>query len=217
VICGVDEAGRGPVLGPLVVAAVMLQSDEPLRGLGVRDSKALTRKRRDELALRIREVAEVEVVVIEAERIDSYRGQGSLNDLEAEAFASAIERLRPDEAYLDAADVVAERFALTVGSHLSFRPRMVCEHKADSKYPVVSAASIVAKSARDGAMDRLEAEFGVPIGSGYPSDEVTVGFLQKWINEKKDLPPHTRRSWRTAKDMFARSRVIDLTNWTDGP
>jgi len=214
-ICGVDEAGRGPVLGPLVVAGVMVGDDGQLVEMGVRDSKQLSRRRRKELAERIVDLAEIDVVVIQHNEIDEWRGSMSLNLIEARAFASALNRLRPREAILDAADVNPDRFRSTVSSYLSFSLEIICQHKADEHYPVVSAASIVAKERRDSLMERIGEEIGEPVGSGYASDPVTRAFLEKWISENGDLPPYTRRSWETARRMLNLARTRRLTEWTD--
>ncbi len=215
VICGVDEAGRGPVLGPLVVAAVMVDDDKELRRLKVKDSKQLTRQKREELAPLIRKIARVEVAVVTADEIDSFRDDASLNVLEAHLFASLIERLRPDEAYIDSADVVPRRFSLMIKRQITCSPIMVCEHNADVTYPVVSAASIIAKTVRDKLVLEIQKEFSRPIGSGYAHDKVTVGFLHDWIKEHGSFPPHTRKSWRTAKEIYAMTRLTKLTEWVD--
>jgi len=214
-ICGVDEAGRGPVMGPLVVAAVMVRDEQPLRELGVADSKLLTRRRREELDLQIRDLAEVEMVVVHAAEIDEFMGSNSLNLLEVKHFAVLIERLCPDKVFIDAADVVEERFGRRVQDLLTCRPLMVCEHKADLTYPVVSAASIIAKVARDNIMDQIQESFGRPIGSGYAPDEVTIEFIRTWLKETGSLPPHVRASWKTAKDLISISKVSKLTDWMD--
>jgi ribonuclease HII len=212
-ICGVDEAGRGPVLGPMVVAAVAIEDDAPLRTMQVRDSKKLSPARREELAAKIVETCRVEYRVISHEEIDARGSKVSLNELEAVAFADLIDRLRSEIVYVDACDVNEEHFKQMVGGRLSYRPRIVCEHKADDSYPVVSAASIIAKTNRDRLVSEIQAEIGQDIGSGYASDPTTISFLQKWIKEKGDLPPYTRRSWATAKEAMSSSKNAKLTDW----
>ena len=201
-ICGIDEAGRGPVLGPLVVCGVMIESDEPLRAIGVRDSKKLTAKKREELAAKIRQVCRVEIVEISAEEIDAMREEITLNELEARVFATIIERLSPKMAYMDAADANEEQFDRMVRSELKCGAETCSQHKADEQFPVVSAASIIAKVTRDARMAEIEKEIGEPVGSGYTSDPHTVSFLKSWVARKGSLPPHTRRSWDTAKNIM---------------
>ena len=212
-MCGVDEAGRGPVLGPMVVAAVAIDDDAPLRRIEVRDSKKLTPVRREELAARINEFCTVDYRVIGHEEIDARGTKTSLNDLEAVVFASLIDRLKPDIVYIDACDVNEDRFRQMVSGRLSYKPRMVCEHKADDHYPIVSAASIIAKTNRDRIVSEMQSEIGQDIGSGYASDPTTIAFLQKWIKENGDLPPYTRRSWATAREALSSSKNAKLTDW----
>lgn len=212
-ICGVDEAGRGPVMGPMVVAAVMVSDDASLRSLKVKDSKQLAASKRQELAIRIRAEAKVEVKVIEASELDGMMASDSLNDIEVMAFADLISTLRAEVVYADACDVDPKRFSRNLAHRLPYRPRLVCEHKADERYPVVSAASIIAKTVRDRRIKEIQDELGQPIGSGYAHDEVTVAFLEKWIREKGDVPPHTRRTWETARRRLSASKNAKLTDW----
>jgi ribonuclease HII len=214
-ICGVDEAGRGPVLGPLVVAAVMVDDDALLREMGVRDSKKLTPKKRQELAERIEKIATIELAIIPAESIDEMRGKMSLNELEAQVFASLINRLRPHAAYVDAADVDEKRFRDMIRDGLSCSPELFCCHKADDIYPVVSAASVIAKTRRDSSISMIQEEMMEPIGSGYASDPVTMAFLENWMRKNQDCPPHIRRSWATAKRTLTLAKNTKLTDWGD--
>jgi ribonuclease HII len=213
-ICGADEAGRGPVLGPLVVAAVMVEDDLSLRQLRVKDSKLLTSVRREELYDGIMAVARVEVSVASPEEIDA-RGEGSLNELEVQHFAAVIDRLAPHKVFVDAADVVAERFGQNILSLLRCQPDMVSCHRADSLYPVVSAASIVAKVVRDRAVRSIGEELGENIGSGYPTDPATMAFLERWTRTNGDLPPYTRRSWATAKKIYSICKMSNLDEWME--
>lgn len=203
-ICGVDEAGRGPVLGPMVVSGVSVRDELQLKDLGVKDSKKLSSRRREALALEIRSVAKVEVLVVPADEIDRLREKMTLNELEVDMFARVLAKLKPRIAFVDSSDVDAERYGREIQRKLDFEVELVSRHGADSLYPVVSAASIIAKTARDERMRRIENEIGQRIGSGYPSDPDTVHFLEKWIKEKGNLPPHTRKSWKTARKILQR-------------
>lgn len=215
-IAGVDEAGRGPVLGPLVVAGVAVESDVPLRQMNVRDSKKLAPDRREALAPEIENIAMYELVVIPAARIDVMRAEMTLNAFEAKLFAQIIEKLRPETAYIDAADVDEIEFKHAVRRELAFDVEIVSQHNADELFPVVSAASILAKVRRDREMRAIEEEFGMPVGSGYPADPDTIAFLEKWIREKGCLPPHTRTSWDTARRLLAESRIRKLDEFGGG-
>ena len=212
-IVGVDEAGRGPVIGPLVVAGVAVESDVELRHMNVRDSKKLSPERREALAPEIEKVSTYEVVVIPAERIDIMRSEMSLNDFEAKLFAEVIDKLRPETAYVDAADVDEIEFKRCVRKELAFDVEIVSQHNADELFPVVSAASILAKVCRDREMRTIEDEIGLHIGSGYASDADTIAFLETWIRTHGSLPPHTRASWDTARRLLAESRNHKLDDF----
>lgn len=204
-IAGVDEAGRGPVIGPLVIAGVMLEeADLPkLVELGVKDSKLLTPQKRETLVTQIKEHALVYHTVwlspAEIDRVvESKRKLHKLNRLEAQAMAKVISILKPDTVYVDASDILADRFAEHIQENLTFSPKIVSEHKADLKYPVVSAASIIAKVERDKAISQLQQKHG-NMGCGYPSDPKTTKFLEDWIRKFGSYPDFVRKSWKTAK------------------
>ena len=210
-ICGVDEAGRGPVIGPMAVAGVCVESDVPLRQLNVRDSKKLSPERREALAPEIRKIGTHEVLIVPAEDIDAMREQMTLNDFEAKLFATILDRLRPEVAYVDSADVNEFDFRRSIATHLNFEVEIVSKHEADDLFPVVSAASILAKVTRDAEMRKIEEELGTKIGSGYSHDVETIGFLTKWLAEKGTLPPHARASWDTSRRLLsaAATRKLD--------
>lgn len=207
-ILGVDEAGRGAVLGPLVVAGVLLDSSNvsKLAEIGVKDSKKLSPSRREELSAEILEVAEY-VVVLQApsQTLDCEMSLYSLNVLEAKLFAMIIDALKPDSVIVDSPDENVERFASYIHQFSLYKPSITAETKADEKYLPVSAASIIAKVARDKIIQRLSARYG-EVGSGYSSDPVTRSFLRRWIEENRDLPPIARRKWKTSQDMLASVR-----------
>lgn len=198
-----DEAGRGPVLGPLVVGAVCVRSQRWLKALGVRDSKRLSPRRREQMATEIRKRAAHEVFIIPAHVIDALRADRSLNILEAEVFAAAIARFSPRRAYVDAADVSEENFRRAIEACLPEPCGVVSEHYADDTYPVVSAAGILAKVTRDREIRRIEVDLGRPIGSGYCHDPTTVEFLRTWLLEHGQPPPHCRVSWETTRRLLA--------------
>jgi len=215
-LCGADEAGRGPVLGPLVIVCIRIPDDEPLRKLGAKDSKVLSPAGRERLAPEIAKLAEVRFDVLEAEDLNVQMGEGTMNEIEVKAFIRAIGALVKDgdEVFVDAADVDAARFGRESGAGIGPKDiKMTSTHKADSRFPVVSAASIVAKVERDRRMRDIERtllemakEKGITVGpegvgSGYPSDQRTVHFIEKWIKRTGDTPPHTRTRWETIQRL----------------
>ena len=204
-ISGVDEAGRGPVIGPLVIAGVLFKENDLLKlvDLGVKDSKLLSSQKRETLAVQIRELAlKWHIVLLSPAEIDrvveSRRKLHKLNRLEAQAMASVIAVLKPDVVYVDASDILADRFGEHIAENLSFSPKIISEHKADIKYPVVSAASIKAKVERDKVISQPQKKHG-NMGCGYPSDSNTIKFLEDWIRKFGSYPDFVRKSWKTAK------------------
>lgn len=213
-IAGVDEAGRGPVIGPLVVCGVAVENDRRLRELGVRDSKTLSPKRRETLAAEIRRIARVKLVDLPAKEIDLLMEEMNLNAIEAKLFATVLERLDVGQAYIDSADTSERRFETMILRELRTRPRLIVRHKADALYPVVSAASIIAKVERDRRVRAIEEELGVEIGSGYPSDRVTIAFLERYVADNGTLPPHTRHSWKTSCRLLSKAQGHSLDEFS---
>jgi len=206
-IAGVDDAGRGPIIGPLVIAGVLLdEKDLPrLMDLGVKDSKRLSPRRREELAAEIRELAlKYHVAMLSPTEIDRVVETGKklhkLNRLEAQTMAKVITILKPDVAYVDASDVLADRFKQHIAENLTFKVKIISEHKADAKYPIVSAASIIAKVERDGALSALQEKYG-NMGCGYATDPNTIKFLENWIRKLGSYPDFVRKSWKPAKRL----------------
>ncbi|MCL2691537.1 MAG: ribonuclease HII [Candidatus Bathyarchaeota archaeon] len=208
-VAGVDEAGRGCVIGPLVVAGVLVSEERlsDLVALGVKDSKLLSQKKRAALFQEITKIVSVfKIVKVSPFEIDKAVNcqipLHKLNRLEAKTMAQIIEHLHPDEVYVDAADILEERFATHISECLSFKPKIISRHKADQLYPVVSAASILAKVERDLEIELLKNEFG-DIGTGYLHDEKTKTFLTEWLKTNKNYPPCVRKSWKPAKKALS--------------
>jgi len=197
---GVDEAGKGPVLGSMFAAAV--RAPREALPAAVDDSKRLGDDRRKELAGRLRNDDRVAVGVAEIppERIDA----GNMNDLtvaaHAEALAAAAES--GDGGLCDAGDVDADRFAARVAARTDVDVEVAARHGADASDDLVAAASIVAKTAREQHVAALAAEFGA-VGSGYPSDPRTRAFLREHVERTGELPACARRSWSTCEDLLA--------------
>ncbi|MEM2910699.1 MAG: ribonuclease HII [Nitrososphaerota archaeon] len=211
IVCGIDEAGRGSVIGPLVVLGISIhEKDVPLlKEMGVRDSKTLSKKVREELCQKILKLnVRVYDVVVDAAEVDRYlkrRSGPSINALEANAAAEIIKNLRPDVVYIDSPDVKPIRYAKRVLAMLDYSPRVVCEHKADSRYEVVAAASIVAKVKRDIAIAKLSEVYG-DLGSGYSSDKKTIEFISRCLMDKGEVPSCVRKGWKTI-DRLLQTRL----------
>ena len=207
-----DEAGKGSVLGPMVVAAVGVSSENVFDEFEVADSKLLSPKMRERLYVIIRKRFKVASVRIDAHEIDEIRTGITMNACVARAHAQVIDKLSPSVAYVDACDVNAFRYADMVKSYLEQSCEIVSEHHADQTFKVVSAASIVAKVTRDRAIMALSKKYG-NIGSGYPSDPVTIAFLSAYIDEHKCPPPIARKSWKTVSAMLGKKQQSLLSEF----
>lgn len=202
---GIDEAGRGPVLGPLVVAGVATEDPDALWDLGCRDSKRLRPTQRERLARLLEDdpAVRIAVQVVEADELDALRAEHSLNTIELHRFQALAQTLGAPRVVVDAADVDAARFGARIAEILPDGTDVVSEHQADDRHATVAAASIIAKVTRDAAVAdlgrRLERRLGMPLGSGYPSDPKTRAFLEAWHGRFGDLPEGTRRSWTTVQ------------------
>ncbi|MCX9024904.1 MAG: ribonuclease HII [Candidatus Methanoperedens sp.] len=203
-ISGIDEAGKGPVLGPMCVAGVLLNENklDALTQLGVKDSKQLTAKRREILAVGIKKLVDKYFILeVSPFQIDELRKLMTMNEIMVVSYAKVLEELKPDHAFVDAADVIADRFGENIRKKYTRDLEITSEHKADVKYPIVSAASILAKVRRDALVKELEKNAGVEIGSGYPADPKTISFLEGWVQEYGSLPDFARSSWETSKKL----------------
>lgn len=206
IICGIDEAGRGPVLGPMVICGVCFYNSKLdfLSKIGVKDSKKLSPKKRSEFASAIKDSCHsYKVVIVSAKEIDQRKELNiSMNRLEVLKIAQIINVLQPDSIYIDAADVNEIRFGESIRKLLEYIPRqIISKHKADDIYPIVSASSIIAKNIRDNIIEELKDKFG-DFGSGYPSDIKTTDFLRDWIKRNKKPPQFARKSWDTTKKIL---------------
>ena len=201
------------MIGPLVIAGISVNEEDlpKLAKLGVKDSKLLTPHRREVLAVEIRRMVEKYAIEkLEPREIDQIVFSGKklhkLNWLEAQTMAKVIEKLKPDKVYVDASDVVEERFKQDILNCLAFKVLIVSEHKADRTYPVVSAASIIAKVERDRETAKLASVYG-DFGSGYPSDPRTIAFLKSYAERMMEYPDFVRKSWKTVRKTNSGSDV----------
>ena len=214
-ICGIDEAGRGSVIGPLVIAGINIKNSDikKLEEIGVRDSKALTRKKRIFLFDQILNLSEfICIYKIDCKTIDEHVYQRQLNKLEGGIMSRIIKYLAADIAYVDSCDVNITKYTSYLKSNLDFKKNtsIIAMHKADRINPAVSAASIIAKVTRDREIQILEESFQ-NIGSGYPSDKKTMYFINNWIKEYKEFPDFVRKSWRPIREITCKqSKIYDF-------
>ncbi|MGM0604329.1 MAG: ribonuclease HII [Halobacteriota archaeon] len=205
---GADEAGKGPVIGPMIAAAVRCDLDALPDGID--DSKRLSASRRESIDSRIRSnpAIDIGIGVVPVAEIDD--PETDMNTLTVRGQVRAIRAVAVDgdAVIVDAGDVSADRFADRVTAGLAAADRatdVTAEHGADESYPIVGAASIVAKVERDRRIAALASEyesFG-DLASGYPSDPNTRSFLETYVRERGDVPDCARRSWSTCSDLLA--------------
>ena len=212
--CGVDEAGRGSVMGPLVVGAVFVESDDLLLEIGVKDSKKLTPRRRESMYEQlVSSVPGWSVAIASAADIDRLRKSMSLNDIELDMFCKAVSEHPAAEVIADCPDVNEAGFAARFKAALGSDAAVTAKHKADDTYPVVSAASIIAKVTRDRMMEEIRQRFGTDVGSGYPSDRHTMEFIENWIKENGKAPEDVRCSWEPVRVMLSRRSNTKISDW----
>ena len=224
-VCGIDEAGRGPLIGPIVLAGVLIEEEKAveLKKLGVKDSKLLTPSRRKALFGKIiAAAADYKIVIIPPEEIDEAvlggkGGELNLNWLEADHSAAIISLLKPspDKAIIDSPSNNCEAYK----KHLQQLLRkigfvkeieLIVEHKADVNWPVVSAASILAKVTRDEQIEKIKEFVVEDFGSGYLTDQKTVEFFEKYFNVYPDI---FRKSWATYKDKLTSKQQRKLEDF----
>jgi len=202
-LCGIDEAGRGPVIGPLVMVGVCIDErfNHKLRMIGAKDSKLLTPQTREKLFDQIIQLVDsYEIHISAPQDIDRAVNSDTLNLNWLEAINSAliINKLNPDKAILDCPSNNDKTYVAYVRKHLINKNiEIIAEHKADAIYPTVSAASIIAKVTRDREIEKLKKKYDIDFGSGYPSDQKTVDFL----NKNWDKYNFFRKSWASYKKV----------------
>jgi ribonuclease HII len=220
ILCGIDEAGRGPVFGPMIICGVCFHENqiEFLKQIGVKDSKMLSSEKRTELFRVIKQNAlNFKIIEVSVKEIDQrIQERITLNQIEQFYMAQIINDLIPDKIYIDAADVNEKRFTKSIEKLLKYNPnKLIAEHKADFKYPIVSASSIMAKVVRDFHIEQLKKKFG-DFGSGYPSDEKTVEFLHEYICKHRKVPSFARKTWQTTKRIVNKElKNRKITEYTD--
>lgn len=216
-VCGIDEAGRGPVLGPLVLAGAMIDDTQisRLQNIGVKDSKLLSPLQRERLFDQIiKIVSSYEILQVSPAIIDAYvlspEQNNNLNWLEATKSAEIINKLQPETAVVDCPSNNITAYSRYLRDKLiNKRIHLVCEHKADVTYTICSAASILAKVTRDREIEKLKWQVGMDFGSGYMTDPKTVAFLEQYW-DKFDF---FRKSWSSWQRYAKNKTQKKLGEW----
>lgn len=218
---GIDEAGRGPVIGPLVMAGCLIneKTERKLKRLGVKDSKQLTKEKREFLDGKIREEAEVfEIMITYPEEIDGNNHRGTkLNETEAFVFSKIINKInrgfREIKVIVDCPSPSVEKWKETLKNQINHISNLdiVCEHKADENYVAVSAASILAKNIREKEMNLLKEKYG-EVGSGYCHDPITIRFIEENLKKynKEGIFRKSWSTWKIAMDKISQKKLGDF-------
>ena len=196
-VLGIDEAGKGCIIGPLVMCGYLIDESKihELKRLGAKDSKLVAAKKRKGIAKNLEKIADDFILLkVPAREIDSLRTVSNLNSIEIERMQHIINLLQPDTAIVDAIEANERRFHEKLTSKLD-GVHVIAENFADKRYPVVGAASILAKVHRDAEIEKLNRQYD--LGSGYTSDPKTISFLKDWAKRNKDFPDFVRKSWIT--------------------
>ncbi|MDP1728631.1 MAG: ribonuclease HII [archaeon] len=217
-LLGVDDAGRGPVIGPMVLAGCLIEKEKEseFKTAGAKDSKLLTPNQREKILEDLRKIAkDYKYRVITPVEIDTGYGEGlNLNQVEALASASIINEITENlskvqkdnlKIILDCPSINPAGWKNQLMSYIkdkTLEPKILCEHKADFNHVVVSAASILAKVTRDAEIEKLKEQIGINFGSGYPADPNTKAFLEEHVLDfkKERIFRESWATWQTAKN-----------------
>lgn len=216
-ICGIDEARRGPVLGPMVMCGAMIEEEDmpKLIKLKPKDSKLLTKEEREELYPKLLSVLKYyKIIVMQPAEIDKAVKGGNalnLNKLEAHKQAEILNEFNPDKAIIDCPSNNIESYGIFLKRLLKNKKAdLILEHKAE-RYPLVAAASIIAKVTGDREIEKIKKQIGIDFGSGYMSDPKTVEFLK---NNFEKYPELFRKSWFPYQELVNKKFQKSLSDFT---
>ncbi len=213
-VCGIDEAGRGPLLGPLVIAGVLIRESEidRLMSLGVKDSKLLTPLQRENIAKQLRRITDYKIIKISPKQIDEVveGGNSNLNWLEADNIIKILNDLKPNKAYIDCPSNNVNAYKNYLKKKVKDNIVLHVGHRMDSENIVCAAASILAKVERDQEIEIIKRKIGHDFNSGYPSDSITQDFLRK---HHKDFPDIFRKSWASYKRLIEEKNQKNLKSF----
>jgi len=219
---GIDDAGRGPVIGPMILAGCLVDDkiEQEFKELGIKDSKKLTPKRREFLAEKIKKKAiTFEITLTYPDEITSQNKAGvNLNTVEAIKSAEIINRINKGKekiiVYIDCPSPNIPAWQRVVEKHVKNKENLKihCEHKADVNHISCSAASVIAKTTRDAEIEKIKKIVGVDFGSGYPSDPLTCKFLKDYA-EKHKKDGIFRKTWQTWKDNCSKKEQKNISDF----
>lgn len=204
---------KGPVIGPMVLCLAIASKirERELKAIGVKDSKMLTPKQREDLAHEIRKDCKLHVAKVTARELNTLMRTKSLNQIEADAITEMIKEVpektleQIERIYIDVPDPIPIKFVHRLKLPKKIKDKIHASHKADVKYPICSAASIIAKTVRDAEIEKIKHELQCNFGTGYSHDVNTIDCLEKNIGDKRWLK-YMRMEWSTAKRILQKSK-----------
>ncbi len=214
IIVGIDESGRGPVIGPLVMCAYAAPENNlaELRSDGVKDSKLLTAAQREKLAVKLRKGIFVERIISAHEITEVMEKRESLNEFEARIAAQLLAELEKKThfhtVYVDSPDAQPANFTRRIRKYYHNEAvQIISENKADVNHAVVAAASIVAKTTRDAEIEKIKKIVGENFNSGYPADPITKEFIKR-RHADPSIQEFLRHRWATMKNLKTKQKAL---------
>lgn len=222
-VIGIDEAGKGPVIGSMFIGFSIInladglkslnEYQDKLKDLGVKDSKLLSPKKRNELYNILKDMMDIKYAQLTPALIDTNNNVGGkLNELEIEAIVRILNSEKPNLVIIDALTANPEKFADSIKKRLNFECKIISENKADTKYTIVGAASIIAKELREQEIAQIKINIGYDVGSGYPSDPKTKAFIKEHYSSK-EFDFIFRKSWETYKNLSSQNKQKSLKDF----
>ena len=214
-ICGIDENGRGSLLGPLVITAAVFESEkeELLKEIGVKDSKKISKEKREELyEILKKEAKEIKIIKIFPPEIDYFLKFTNLNSLEAKKISDLIEMTNADIYFIDSV-TKSKKFKNEILKYVNKKVEIHVENYLDENNVFVAAASIIGKVERDREIEKLKEEMKIDFGSGYPSDQKTINFIKEFYFKYKDFPSFVRKSWITIDKIKNEIKIKSLKDF----
>jgi ribonuclease HII len=194
---------KGPVIGPMVICGFLIEENklEKLREIGAKDSKLLSPIKRKKIMSKLKKASkDIILIKLSANEIDRLRKKINLNEIEINKMIEIINSLSPNIVIIDSLEVNTKKFIKKIKKKLNNKNiRIIAENYADRKYPIVGAASILAKVERDKEIEKIKKKINYDFGSGYASDKKTINFLKYWLKNHEELPEFVRKSWITIK------------------
>ena len=216
-LCGIDEARRGPIIGPMVMCGAVIEEEnyDSLIKLKPKDSKLLTKNQRENIYDKlIATLKGHKTIIIPPKEIDNAvdrKGNLNLNLLEAHKIKDILDELRPHKATIDCPSNNIKSYRSYLYNLLENKNiEIKLEHKAE-KYPIVAAASIIAKVVGDNEIEKIKKEIGIDFGSGYLHDPKTISFMKE---NYENYPDIFRKSWFPYQQLVNQKFQKNLLEFT---